>query len=63
MIILRHGKFISDGRIYTPGEIVPDTEVTRFLIEKGYAEVINNKPAKKRPEKAEIPRENDKSDT
>ena len=58
MIILKHVKFISNGRIFRTGESVPDNAVTRLLVEKGYAEIINssNKPAKK--PKTENTREN-----
>ncbi|MBQ3450135.1 MAG: hypothetical protein IJG34_09610, partial [Synergistaceae bacterium] len=63
-IILRKAKIISNGRLYKSGEIVPDTEITRWLAGKVYAEIINDsRPAKKRTEKTEIPRENDKNNT
>lgn len=64
MIILRHVKFISDGRVFRAGDIVPDNSVTRSLIEKGFAEIVNNnvKTSAKKP-KAEAPRENDEINT
>ena len=63
MIILRHGKFISNGRVFISGEIVPDNEATRLLVEKGYAEIINTNSKPVRKPKTETPRENDESDT
>ena len=54
MIILKHVKFISNGRIFRSGEVVPDNAVTRLLVE-------NSKSTKK--PKAETPRENVESDS
>lgn len=52
MIILKNGKFISGNRIFRAGDSLPDTEITRLLIEHGRAEIIEtntkkNKSAKK----------------
>ncbi len=62
MIVLRHARFISSGRIYKSGSVLPDSEYTRSLVEKGYAEIANDtqpvKPPAKKP-KADTPREND----
>ena len=62
MIVLRHARFISSGRIYKSGSVLPDSEYTRSLVEKGYAEIANDTqpvkaPAKK--SKAETVQQND----
>lgn len=65
MIILRHGKFISGSRILKSGDVLPDTEEARKLVEVGRAEIINSsKPAKKRqPDKTENSPENVEGNT
>ena len=57
MIILKNAKYISDGRIYKSGEILPDNAVTHGLVEKGFAVIMEDKPAKKK-DKAEASQEN-----
>lgn len=64
MIILRHGKFFSGGKLFSSGCILPDTDEARRLVELGWADIVNNKPAKKRQtDKAEAPRENDEGNS
>ncbi|MBR0168000.1 MAG: hypothetical protein IJQ08_04965 [Synergistaceae bacterium] len=61
MIVLRRARFISSGRIYRSGDVLPDSAIARSLAEKGFAEVINDtqtaKSAKK--SKAETAQQND----
>ena len=62
MIVLRHGKFISSGRISKSGDVLPDNEFSRTLVAKGYAEIVSDNPPSKPPakkSKTEPPREND----
>ena len=66
MIVLRHAKFISYGRIYRSGDVLPDSEFSRTLVAKGYAEIVSDNPPSKSPAKktkAETSCENDKSDS
>ena len=63
MIILKHVKFISNGRIFRSGEVVPDNAVTRLLVENGQAEIINPSSKTTKKPKAETPRENVESDS
>lgn len=63
MIILRHVQFISNGRIFRSGEVVPDNVVTRLLVENGQAEIINTGSKSTKKPKAETPRENAESDS
>ena len=64
MIILKNGKFISGNRIFRAGDSLPDTEITRLLVEQGRAEIIEtntrkNKSAKKiEPDKANVTQNN-----
>lgn len=62
MIVLRDAKFISSGRIYRSGDVLPDSEFSRALVSKGFAEIVSDNPPSKPPakkSKAEPPREND----
>ncbi len=61
MIVLRHGTFISNGKIFRAGSVIPDSNEARKLVEHGNAEIISNKTAKKA--KAEAPREDVKGDS
>lgn len=45
-IRLTHDKFISNGRIYRAGDVLPDTETTKKLVEIGVAELVKNTMAK-----------------
>lgn len=45
MIILRHGRYISDSRIFRVGEILPDTPGVQGLVERKLAEVVAEVPA------------------
>ena len=45
-IRLTHDKFISDGRIYRAGDVLPDTETAKKLIGIGVAELVKNTVAK-----------------
>ncbi len=66
MIVLRHAKFISSGRIYRSGDVLPDSEFARLLVTLGFAEIVDDNPPSKPPakkSKTETPRENDKGDS
>ncbi len=62
MIVLRHARFISSGQIYKSGDALPNSEFSRTLAAKGYAEIVSDNPSSKpsaKKSKAEPPREND----
>ncbi len=66
MIVLRRARFISSGNIYISGDVLPDSEFSRTLVAKGYAEIVSDNPPSKSPSKktkAEPAQENDKSDS
>lgn len=70
MIILRHGKFICDRKIFSPGDVLPDTATAHELVGKGLAEVAADIPKKAvktvkktEPDTAATIQENAKSNT
>lgn len=70
MIILRHGKFICDRKIFSPGDVLPDTATVHELVERGLAEIVADVPKKAvktvkktEPDTAAPVQENAKSNT
>lgn len=66
MIVLRGAKLLSSGRIYRSGSVLPDSEYTRLLVEKGYAEIVSDNPPPKsstKKSKSETVQQNDKVDS